>query len=224
MKYCKILTATKEQTAESVFTADAVWSLGYKHPTAGWSAMAKVSEDNPRLVQFRTVESSGTVHNFTLQLGREFFYKRWPILVKNASSFFKRRYSPRRVCGGGHDKATQRRQTLKLTKAEMETVIRFDEELQRADIYTHNRALILGHYHEYQHRHTIPHRSGPMTTTAAETVKTPKNPMFFMFVYLLCLPYIKRQNTISSQKLQMQSKRGSKLSFQASNVGPSGGI
>lgn len=75
MKYCKILTATKEQTAESVFTADAVWSLGYKHPTAGWSAMAKVPEDNPRLVQFRTVESGGTVHNFTLQLGREFFYK-----------------------------------------------------------------------------------------------------------------------------------------------------
>ena len=31
---------------------------------------------------------------------------------------------------------------MKLTKAEMETVIRFDEELQRADIYTHNRALI----------------------------------------------------------------------------------
>ena len=75
MKYCKILTATKEQTAESVFTADTVWSLGYKHPTAGWSAMAKVSEDNPRLVQFRTVESGGTVHNFTIQLGREFFYK-----------------------------------------------------------------------------------------------------------------------------------------------------
>ena len=75
LKYCKVLTLGETQTEESAFLQDAAWSLGYKHPTQGWTVMAKNSKDAPSQIQFRSKTSGGTVKEFTLELGANFFYQ-----------------------------------------------------------------------------------------------------------------------------------------------------
>lgn len=75
MKYCKVLTLGETQTEESAFLQDAVWSLGYKHPTQGWTVVAKNTKAAPTQIQFRSRTSAGAVRDFTLELGANFFYQ-----------------------------------------------------------------------------------------------------------------------------------------------------
>ena len=74
MKYCKILTLQSAQTKESVFLSNALWSLGCKHPSEGWTCLVKNSTDNPNVMEFKASLPDGTTRGFMLELGNALFY------------------------------------------------------------------------------------------------------------------------------------------------------